>query len=435
MRDRAGEGDQRLAVLGCAVVSRIRIIARFGASTRAASGRRRPRASGPRRTRRCGGSPRPRPARRPGRAAAGSRAPPGGDRRGGRPGRLSSSWSWTRSSGSSSREPKAVRSAWLACRIAPPSSMIATPSSRWAITRSSSSARTARTASDSWSLVTVLSTWRRLRLMVIPSTISTTTKTWAIAGLAHRVVDSGDRADVEDGEPDARGACEQAGSSRDHRVEADGDPHDGERQHERGGGLGVQHEPEREDRGRGRGHPERLPDVGRSRAGEGRPALVVVLGQPAAEQQPAHAERGHRCERPGGPAERELERLRGDQQLTEGGTQKRVGQHAHGHRQEDEAEVGHRAHRLAPASSPQMRGPAPQQVEHGQGLQREQHGERGLHRRAVGEQEHDHGDQGDQSDVDDELAAVTGTGQPHQRDGRTRVRSGRRCRAGRRGCG
>ena len=44
--------------------------------------------------------------------------------------------------------PKAVRSALLLCRIRPPSSMMATPSSRCAITRSSSSARTARTASD-----------------------------------------------------------------------------------------------------------------------------------------------------------------------------------------------------------------------------------------------------------------------------------------------
>ena len=77
---------------------------------------------------------------------------------------------------------------------------------------SSSSARTARTASDSWSLATVLSTWRRLRLIVIPSTISTTTKTWAMRRPAHGVVDGGDRPDVEDGEP-ARPRRRSAGTA------------------------------------------------------------------------------------------------------------------------------------------------------------------------------------------------------------------------------
>ena len=118
--------------------------------------------------------------------------------------------------------------------------------------------------------------------------------------------------------------------------------------------------------------PKRLSQVGRARAAEGRATLVVVLGEPATDQQSGHADRGHRCDRPGGPAQGELERLRGDQQLAEGRAQQRVGEHAPGHGQEDEAEVGHRPHRLTPAPAPQVRGPASEQVDDGQRLQREQ---------------------------------------------------------------
>ena len=213
------------------------------------------RAPGRRRTRRCGGSPRPRRPRRPGHGRAGCRRPRAGARRGGRPAPSPRRAPRPARAARRSRVPKAVSRAWLACRTRPPSSMIATPSSRCDITMSSSSARTARTASDSWSMATVLSTWRRLRLMVMPRTISTTTKTWATAAWLTGSSIAGDRPDVEDGEPDAGGAREQAGRCRDHGVEAHGDPHDGERQHEGGRGLRVQHEPETEDDGGGRRRP------------------------------------------------------------------------------------------------------------------------------------------------------------------------------------
>ncbi len=91
-----------------------------------------------------------------------------------------SSRTWS-SSVFSSCVPKAVRSAVLACRMRPPFSTMATPSSRLAITRSSSWARRALAASERARLATLSRTCRRLRLITMPSTISTTTNTWATA--------------------------------------------------------------------------------------------------------------------------------------------------------------------------------------------------------------------------------------------------------------
>ena len=113
----------------------------------------------------------------------------------------------------------------------------------------------------------MLSTWRRLRLIVIPSTISTTTKTWAIAArltgsstaaigpissmVSHTPAAPVSRQAVAVITGLKRTATHTMVSVSMNVV----------------GVSGCSTNPNDEDRGRGRGHPECLSHVGRTRSG------------------------------------------------------------------------------------------------------------------------------------------------------------------------
>ena len=170
---------------------------------------------GRRRTRRCGGSPR-RSIDSPGQGphAAGSRAPPEAVRRGGRPvpGVLVGALDPVERLGLAGAERGEQRLVGVqdAAALLDDRDPVVEVRHHHVELLGPDGQDWPRTPA---SLARVSRTWRRLRLIVMPSTISTTTKTWAIAARLDRVVDGGDRAEVGDREPDAGRAGEQAGGA------------------------------------------------------------------------------------------------------------------------------------------------------------------------------------------------------------------------------